>query len=101
MTGATGSPTSTPGEVLEGGHVAILDPRAVQEGRQAAHARSYIGALTELAEEDGASEPVTRQMVEVRLRVLEEKRTAMLDELAIVQGKIVGLQEILAGEPDT
>ncbi len=101
MSRAIGALSSTPGEVLEGRHVAILDPHAVQEGRRAALTRSHIGALTELAEEDGASEPVTRQMVEVRLCVLEDKRIAMLDELAVVQGKIVGLQEILAAESGT
>lgn len=101
MTNTSHEPSSTPGEVLEGGHVAILDPQAVKEGRRAAHSRSHIGALTELAEEDGASEPVTRHMVEARLRVLEDKRTTMLDELAILQGKILGLREILADGPVT
>jgi hypothetical protein len=90
--------TPTPGEVVEGGRVAILDPQAVEEGRRSAHARSHIGALTELAEEDGASEPVTRQMVTARLRVLEDARTKMLDELAVLQGKVVGLREILAAD---
>lgn len=100
MSAATSDPAPTPGEILEGGQVAILDPHAVEEGRRAAHARSHIGALTELAEEDGASEPVTRRVVAVRLGVLEEARTKMLDDLAVLQGKIIGLREILAAEDD-
>jgi hypothetical protein len=90
--------TPSPGEIVEGGRVAILDPQAVEEGRLTAHARSHIGALTQLSEGDGASDPVTHQMVQVRLEVLEEARTRMLDDLAVLQGKIVGLREILAAE---
>lgn len=92
--------SSTPGEVLEGGRVAVLDPYAVEEGRLRAHARSHLGARTELSEEEGASDPVTRQMVAARLAVLEEARTKMLDDLAVLQGKIVGLREILTEDHD-
>jgi len=84
------------GVVLEGRRVALLDSQAIEEGRQAALARSHIGATTQLAEKDGASEPVTPEIVAARLTVLEETRATMLDDLAVVQGKIDGLREILA-----
>jgi len=53
---------------------------------------------SELSEADGASEPVTRHMVAARLSMLEDARAEMLDDLAILQGKILGLREILTSD---
>jgi len=84
------------GHLDEGNGVVTLDARAIEEGRRSAHERSHIGALTHEPGDQETNKPVTREMVAVRLAVLEETRTRVLDELAVIEGKILGLREILA-----
>ncbi|MCW2787677.1 MAG: hypothetical protein JWP74_4194 [Marmoricola sp.] len=99
-TEAVNETPGSPGHVLEGGRVAVLDPHAIEEGRLAARKRSRIGTLTESPNDSETNEPVTREIVAVRLAVLEETRAQTLDELAIIQGRIIGLREILASHDD-
>ncbi|MFL6156357.1 MAG: hypothetical protein ACJ72D_09710 [Marmoricola sp.] len=95
MSTGTDAHDKTPSHVVEGGLVALLDPHAVEEGRAAAIERTRIGAP------DGESETaglVTRDVVTARLAVLEDARGTALDELAVIQGKIIGLREVLAAD---
>lgn len=87
--------TTSPRDMNEDDLIAVLDSGAIEEGRQAAHDRSHIGALTNEPGEVETGKPVTPEVVAARLAVAIEARERLMDDLAVVQGKILGLREIV------